>query len=198
MNPISRSLHLFFLFALAAVCATAIHPQAAGPATTTYPPILTYIDHGWDILTRPMSDCGTIKGPKVTTKSILYVPKDFPITDQLHALEQKCGVEIRLLPIVIHKLGEIDTDHCTPHGLLYLPNRYVVPGGRFNEMYGWDSYFISIGLIQDHRVDLARSMVENFFFEIDHYRSILKKDCHPEQKRRTSSCQTQNLQLRTS
>src|SRR5215472_17335009 len=27
-------------------------------------------------------------------------------------------------------------------GLLYLPYAYVVPGGRFNEMYGWDSYFI--------------------------------------------------------
>ena len=32
-------------------------------------------------------------------------------------------------------------------GLLYLPNKYVVPGGRFNEMYGWDSYFIILGLI---------------------------------------------------
>ncbi len=31
------------------------------------------------------------------------------------------------------------------HGLLYLPHSYVVPGGRFNEMYNWDSYFINIG-----------------------------------------------------
>ena len=30
-------------------------------------------------------------------------------------------------------------------GLLYLPRPYVVPGGRFNEMYGWDSYFIVLG-----------------------------------------------------
>ena len=35
-----------------------------------------------------------------------------------------------------------------PPGLLYLANRYVVPGGRFNEMYGWDSYFIIRGLIE--------------------------------------------------
>ncbi|HEY8187775.1 MAG TPA: trehalase family glycosidase, partial [Pyrinomonadaceae bacterium] len=30
------------------------------------------------------------------------------------------------------------------HGLLYLPYPYVVPGGRFNEMYGWDSYFTQV------------------------------------------------------
>ena len=34
-------------------------------------------------------------------------------------------------------------------GLLYLPYPYVVPGGRFNEMYGWDSYFIQVGLLRD-------------------------------------------------
>ena len=58
-------------------------------------------------------------------------------------------------------------------GLLYLPNPYVVPGGRFNEMYGWDSYFILLGLVHDQRTDLARGMVENFFFEIENYGAIL-------------------------
>jgi alpha,alpha-trehalase len=174
MKPFLRSLRLLALFVLAAAFVPAIHAQsAAAPAVTTGPPILEYIGHGWDVLTRSMSDCGTITDPKVTTKAILYVPADFPITEQLHALEQKCGVGIRPLPIVIHKLGEIDTNQFKPQGLLYLPNRYVVPGGRFNEMYGWDSYFIAIGLLQDHRVDLARGMVENFFFEIEHYGSIL-------------------------
>ena len=45
------------------------------------------------------------------------------------------------------------------------PNKYVVPGGRFNEMYGWDSYFIIRGLLRAGRVELARGMVDNFFFE---------------------------------
>lgn len=40
-------------------------------------------------------------------------------------------------------------------------------------MYGWDSYFIILGLIQDNRTDLARNMVENFFFEIENYGAIL-------------------------
>jgi alpha,alpha-trehalase len=51
-------------------------------------------------------------------------------------------------------------------GLLYLEHKYTIPGGRFNEMYGWDSYFIILGLVRAGRVDLARGMVENFFFEI--------------------------------
>jgi alpha,alpha-trehalase len=45
-------------------------------------------------------------------------------------------VQIEHLPAVLHKLGEIDTSKFGAHGLLYLPNKYVVPGGRFNEMYG--------------------------------------------------------------
>jgi alpha,alpha-trehalase len=60
-----------------------------------------------------------------------------------------------------------------PPGLLYLTNKYVVPGGRFNEMYGWDSYFIIRGLLRDGRLELARGMVENFFFEIEHYGAVL-------------------------
>src|SRR5262249_3180307 len=81
----------------------------------------------------------------------------------------QCNVQVKRLPTVIHKLGEVDTEKIEPEGLLYVPEKYVVPGGRFNEMYGWDSYFIIRGLVQDHRVELARGMVENFFFEIEHY-----------------------------
>lgn len=36
---------------------------------------------------------------------------------------------------------------------------FVVPGGRFNEMYGWDSYFEVLGLLNDGRVELAKGMV---------------------------------------
>jgi alpha,alpha-trehalase len=50
---------------------------------------------------------------------------------------------------------------------------FVVPGGRFNEMYGWDSYFESIGLILDDKVELAKAMADNFQYEIEHYGKIL-------------------------
>ena len=59
------------------------------------------------------------------------------------------------------------------HGLLYLPRPYVVPGGRFNEMYGWDSYFIVLGLLRDERAALARSVVDDFLYEVRHYGGVL-------------------------
>src|SRR5262249_13005849 len=58
-------------------------------------------------------------------------------------------------------------------GLLYLPHPYVVPGGRFNEMYGWDSYFIQVGLLRDGEIGLARDMVDTFLYEIRCYGKVL-------------------------
>ncbi|KAJ5640614.1 Neutral trehalase [Penicillium herquei] len=49
---------------------------------------------------------------------------------------------------------------------------FVVPGGRFNELYGWDSYMESLGLLVSDRVDLAKGMVVNFCFEIKHYGKV--------------------------
>src|SRR6266516_6513024 len=46
--------------------------------------------------------------------------------------------------------------------LIPLPNPYVVPGGRFREVYYWDSYFTMLGLIASGRTDLVRSMLDNF------------------------------------
>src|SRR5438045_6334808 len=40
-------------------------------------------------------------------------------------------------------------------------------------MYGWDSYFIIVGLLRDGRLDLARDMVNNFLFEVEHYGAVL-------------------------
>jgi alpha,alpha-trehalase len=50
---------------------------------------------------------------------------------------------------------------------------FVVPGGRFNELYGWDSYMESLGLIENGKVELAKGMVDNFIFCIKHYGKIL-------------------------
>lgn len=50
---------------------------------------------------------------------------------------------------------------------------FVVPGGRFNEMYGWDSYFEALGLLNDGRSDLAKAMVDQFVYQITHYGKIL-------------------------
>jgi len=56
--------------------------------------------------------------------------------------------------------------------LLPLPNPYVVPGGRFGEVYYWDSYFTMLGLIQSGRQDLARDVLANFASLIHRYGHI--------------------------
>ncbi|MGC9152028.1 MAG: alpha,alpha-trehalase TreF [Microbacter sp.] len=50
--------------------------------------------------------------------------------------------------------------------LIPLPYAYVVPGGRFREIYYWDSYFTMLGLKADHRYDLIQDMVDNFAWMI--------------------------------
>jgi alpha,alpha-trehalase len=56
--------------------------------------------------------------------------------------------------------------------LLPLPHPFVVPGGRFTEMYYWDSYFTMLGLEADGRHDISENMVADFASEIDRYGHI--------------------------
>jgi len=136
-------------------------------------PILNYISSAWNTLTRSMTNCESIVDPKIAETPVLYLPAGFAEPAAVHELSGKCKVRVEHLPQEIHRLGEITTGNIDPPGLLYLPEPYVVPGGRFNEMYGWDSYFIVRGLLGAGRVELARDMVNNFFFEIEHYGAML-------------------------
>jgi len=176
LTALSRfgSLLLFALLAFSFAAAAGAQSESKSSADQSgLDPIRSYISEGWNTLTRSLSECKTIVDPKITGTSVLYVPADFEVPSAVEDLQQKCHIQVHHLPSVIHSLGQIDPAKVEPDGLLYLENRYVVPGGRFNEMYGWDSYFIIRGLVQDHRVDLAQGMVENFFFEIEHYGAVL-------------------------
>ena len=90
--------------------------------------------------------------------NIVYLPETIT-PEYVKQLEGKHG----LLPLALRR-----TDLGTVEGV-----PFVVPGGRFNEMYGWDSYFEALGLIVDGEIDLARDMVDNFVYEINHYGKIL-------------------------
>jgi alpha,alpha-trehalase len=65
-----------------------------------------------------------------------------------------------------------DTRLARHSSLLPLPNPYVVPGDRFDEVYYWDSYFILLGLEASGRHDLTRDEVDNFATLIDRYGHI--------------------------
>jgi alpha,alpha-trehalase len=164
---------------LCALVATIIQPagrlvaQPAGQNATADAKIRTYIGNSWDSLSRSMTDCKSLVDPKVTTKPVLYLPAEMATPAAVASAHQQCEVEIRHLPRKITHMGDVRVAEIPVEGLLYLPNRYVVPGGRFNEMYGWDSYFIILGLVKDKRSELAQGMLENFFFEIENYGAIL-------------------------
>jgi alpha,alpha-trehalase len=62
------------------------------------------------------------------------------------------------------------TPSVPPYGsLLPLPEPYVVPGGRFGEVYYWDTFFTMLGLIESGRSDLVDNMVRDFAHCIDTY-----------------------------
>jgi alpha,alpha-trehalase len=170
---------LFFLAFFAVLAATiqtadlwAQKAAAPNPDAT-----LQYIHAAWDTLTRSVTDCNSIADIKVDSAAaanpVLYLPADLSAPSKVTALEQTCHVRVIPLPRRIEKLGDVRPEELHTPGLLYLPNPYIVPGGRFNEMYGWDSYFILLGLEADHREALAKGIVDNFLFEVEHYGAVL-------------------------
>ena len=74
-------------------------------------------------------------------------------------------IDVRPLPRDLQQIPE--------PGLLYLPKSYVVPGGRFNEMYGWDSFFIQMGLLRDGQIELAKDMADDALYEVREYGKVL-------------------------
>ncbi|HUQ11963.1 MAG TPA: alpha,alpha-trehalase TreF [Steroidobacteraceae bacterium] len=69
-------------------------------------------------------------------------------------------------------LSREPSDSAGADSQLVLATRYVVPGGRFREMYYWDSYFTMVGLQASGRDDLVADMVENFSRLLDQYGHI--------------------------
>src|SRR5207237_10406288 len=53
--------------------------------------------------------------------------------------------------------------------LAALPNPYIVPGGRFREVYYWDSYFTMLGLQENKQTKVISNMIDNFAYLIDTY-----------------------------
>ncbi len=57
----------------------------------------------------------------------------------------------------------------TNDSLVDLPDAYIVPGGRFREIYYWDSYFTMLGLQVSGRVEMIQDMINNFSYLVDRF-----------------------------
>jgi len=144
----------------------------------------------WDGLTRAIDENNienAIKDSKIKQdKNYIYVPFTdklaYKYFKKLERKKPKLKLSVKKLPELLnenifHKINKqpgiltLGLKRKTKKKISGIP--FVVPGGRFNEMYGWDSYFESLGLIIDGKINLAVSMAENFFYEIKHYGKIL-------------------------
>src|SRR3954465_7614132 len=56
--------------------------------------------------------------------------------------------------------------------LIALPFPYIVPGGRFREIYYWDSYFTMLGLKESGETDMIENMIKNFAYLTETYGHI--------------------------
>jgi alpha,alpha-trehalase len=166
----------------AAIALLLVAPVAVGSVAHARPAtqaeidgFFDYIHRSWAVLGRDHSQLLQAaidpKLPKPPRRWPVYVAAD----EDLGAIQRELD---RALPPVERarvELRKLPADGSQPKqpGILYLPRPYVVPGGRFNEMYGWDSYFILRGLVRDGLVDRARDLVDNFVYEVRHYGKVL-------------------------
>ncbi|MFZ0815475.1 MAG: trehalase, partial [Candidatus Sulfotelmatobacter sp.] len=116
---------ILLVVACGAHAQTPVANQTAGPRLK---PVLDYISSAWGTLTRSMTDCQSIVDPKIKEAPVLYLPADMGEPAAVRKLSSECNVRVEHLPIAIHHLGEIDASNIQPPGLLYLENKYVVPG----------------------------------------------------------------------
>jgi alpha,alpha-trehalase len=161
------------LFALAAACS--VTAQTASPDQLHS--IQTYIHQAWSTLTRSNRQLSqAAPDPKFPAPAAGRWPVYVSRSVNLRAVEERLRSEMPAADsrrIKILQLPE-DLANLREQGLLYLPEPYVVPGGRFNEMYGWDSYFIQVGLLRDGELSIAKDMGDNFLYEIRNYGKILE------------------------
>ena len=128
-------------------------------------------------ITDIMYDYGMVKGPNMDLKKFVEDNFELPVTPQLNYIQQEknAAMHIKNLWGVLRR--EADISSTTGEGqegssLLPLPNPYIVPGGRFREIYYWDSYFTMLGLKESGEVEMIENMIKNFAHLIDVYGHI--------------------------
>lgn len=119
-----------------------------------------------------MYDFGMQKGPNFNLKK--FVEDNFelpqaPSTNYKSDSTEDVIAHIKKLWTVLKRNQDREVEGSS---LLPLPYPYIVPGGRFREVYYWDSYFTMLGLKESGEIKTIRDMVNNFAFLIETYGHI--------------------------
>lgn len=110
-----------------------------------------------------MYDYGMMKGEGFNLAKFVAANFTLPSTKKawLVKREKTATLHIKNLWAALKRLPDLDTA-AFPSSLIPLPKPYVVPGGRFREIYYWDSYFTMLGLKESGQVKLIENMIQNF------------------------------------
>ncbi len=136
----------------------------------------------WHGLTRTLDVehlAAVLEDSKMPDRPRIYVPSDDAAAFAYYKkLQSQIPFELVQLPCSLSREFVLSLNQAP--GLLALahdgsgkPLPYVVPGGRFNELYGWDSYFIGLGLLHDGQAQMARNLVDHQVYQIRHYGQVL-------------------------
>lgn len=102
-------------------------------------------------------------------KSNFLLPDSGLRTAAINGREQSVTAHIKQLWNVLLRDPNTERPYSS---LLPLPYPYIVPGGRFREIYYWDSYFTMLGLEESGRILVIENMIKNFAYLISRYGHI--------------------------
>lgn len=120
-----------------------------------------------------MYDYGLRKGPQFDLKKFVEENFDLPRTPQLNYITKEKDVVMHIKNLWGVLTRQPDSSFSsTGTSLLPLPYPYIVPGGRFREVYYWDSYFTMLGLKESGETEMVENMVKNFAYLINTYGHI--------------------------
>ncbi len=176
----------FLLILLLAICATA-NAQQGYPATPDklygqlfidvqksriFPDSKTFVDcipliRPSDIMLKYEVE---VKKKGFDLKSFVMQHFKLPATPEAFITNSKdIRQHINNLWQVLKRSADTVNDYSS---LLPLPHSYIVPGGRFREIYYWDSYFTMLGLKESGEYEMMENMVKNFAYLINRYGHI--------------------------
>ena len=116
-----------------------------------------------------------ISNPAIRFSLKLFTEENFeqPVTPQLNYITKEKDILVHIKNLWSVLKRNPDSSAVTEgNSLLPLPHPYMVPGGRFREIYYWDSYFTMLGLKESGENDMIENMVKNFAYLIDTFGHI--------------------------
>lgn len=179
---------LFFFLALWS-CAPVLTAQTIQPPDQLYGPLFKTVqlsgifrDNKTFVDAVPKEDPRQVMAqylaagqPKDSAALRAFVQAHFLLPDSIAVPPAFNGHETSVTAHINHLWNVLqrDTTHALPYSsLLNLPYPYIVPGGRFREIYYWDSYFTMLGLEESGRFTIIDNMIKNFAYLLTRYGHI--------------------------